>query len=90
MLFEKHRQNEPINADFTYVRENLHNIQAPSLIFWGTTDRIHEKWMMDEIVSNVQGSKLIIVPNAGHMPYDEAVDKFNSEAIKFLINRSKV
>lgn len=74
------------NDDFSFVQNNLEKIDAPVLLIWGSCDKIHPKWMMDEMQNRLKNSHLCIIDNVGHLPHKEASNDFNKCTFEFLLN----
>jgi len=51
--------------------ELLGDIQSPTLIMWGQEDRLLHLSMAEVFNQGIKGSKLILLPNAGHLPFLE-------------------
>lgn len=73
-------------ADFSYVKNNLENVENPVLLLWGKEDRIHLLRMAEEMKRRVPGSELRVIERAGHLPHEEASNDFNGLAIAFLMS----
>lgn len=65
------------------VTDRLKEIHAPTLIFWGEEDApfLRPSRLLNE---SIEGSKLVVVPGAGHSPHEEAPDLFNRELRAFI------
>jgi pimeloyl-ACP methyl ester carboxylesterase len=47
-------------------------IRAPTLVLWGDSDRVTDPGAGETLASLVPGARLVIVPQAGHVPWEEA------------------
>ena len=56
------------------LEHRLYRISAPTLIVWGEQDRLIPPSYADEFAARISGSKVAIVPGAGHIPQVEATD----------------
>jgi len=67
------------------VTDRLHEIEVPTLIFWGEEDTpfLKASQIMEDSIKNAE---LITVPGVGHSPHEEAPDRFN-EALSNFLNR---
>ena len=67
------------------VTERLHEIDVPTLIFWGEEDTpfLKASHLMKD---SIKDAELIRVPGVGHSPHEEAPDRFN-EALSNFLNR---
>lgn len=72
------------NDDFSLVENNFEEIEAPVLLIWGSSDKVHKKWMMDKMKDRIRNSELIVLEKVGHLPHEEAFSEFNRQALKFL------
>lgn len=66
------------------LRKRAHRIKAPSLLVWGTSDRLLPLaygHAMSEIIPN---SRLAMVEEAGHYPMLEQADEFRRIVLDFL------
>ena len=62
----------------------LPNIQCPTLIIGGDSDRVVGIHSSEEMAEQIQGSKLIVYQGLGHGAYEEA-DDFNTQVKAFLL-----
>lgn len=62
----------------------LESLAVPTLIVWGSSDRIvppeHGRWMAEHI----PGARLSVLRGAGHMPFYQQPEKFNRLVLSFL------
>lgn len=56
------------------LERRLHRISAPTQIVWGEQDKLIPAAYADEFAARITGSKVAIVPGAGHIPQVEATD----------------
>ena len=54
----------------------LHRIDVPTLLIWGEADRIVPPSFGEAYRALIPGSRLVVLPNAGHAPFDEQKDAF--------------
>lgn len=54
----------------------LHRIDVPTLLIWGEADRIVPPVFGEAYRALIPGSRLIVLPGAGHAPFDEQKDAF--------------
>jgi pimeloyl-ACP methyl ester carboxylesterase len=59
-------------------------IRAPTLILWGAEDRLLPTRGADGVASRITGSRLVILPDAGHLPQREVPDAFSRVVAGFL------
>jgi pimeloyl-ACP methyl ester carboxylesterase len=62
----------------------LKDLNVPTLIVWGE----HDTWISPEnapkLNQDIAGSKLKIIPDAGHVPHEEKPEEFNGLVIDFV------
>ncbi len=62
----------------------LKDLHAPTLIVWGE----HDTWISPsnapKLNADIAGSKLAIIPQAGHVPHEEKPEEFNKLVIDFV------
>lgn len=68
-------------GDFT---ADLATITVPALVVVGELDPIAPRALSEEIARGVRGSKLVVIPGAGHVANGDAPDAFNEELKRFL------
>ena len=67
-------------GDFT---GRLKNIDVPTLIVHGADDMIPTS-LAKHLHENIKGSRLVIIPDAGHMVMMEKPDEFNNAVMRFV------
>ena len=72
-----------MNVDFT---EQLKQITAPALIFWGNKDAFCTFKGQEILVNNLKNSKLIVYGNTGHALHWEEPKKFSEDLVNFIDN----
>ncbi|MBW2091906.1 MAG: alpha/beta hydrolase [Deltaproteobacteria bacterium] len=65
------------------VTDRLHEIKAPTLIFWGEEDTPFTE-PSTVLKESISGAELITVPGVGHNPHEEAPEIFNEALMNFL------
>jgi pimeloyl-ACP methyl ester carboxylesterase len=63
----------------------LSSIQAPTLLLWGAEDTWVPLGAGEALHAAVPGSKLVVIPDAGHLPMEEQPELFNAELVQFLL-----
>jgi pimeloyl-ACP methyl ester carboxylesterase len=66
------------------IVDNLTNITAPTLIFWGQQDRILPVTYAHVAERKIPDAQLHIFDSCGHFPQIERPEEFNSLVLKFL------
>jgi pimeloyl-ACP methyl ester carboxylesterase len=59
-------------------------IHVPTLIVWGREDRLLPSRAAESVASRIAGSRLVILPEAGHLPQREVPEAFSSAVAGFL------
>jgi len=54
----------------------LHRIDVPTLLLWGAGDGLVPPKFGEAYRALIPGSRLVVLPNAGHAPFDEQKDAF--------------
>jgi pimeloyl-ACP methyl ester carboxylesterase len=54
----------------------LHRIDVPTLLIWGEADRLVPPSFGEAYRALIPDSRLVVLPNAGHAPFDEQKDAF--------------
>ncbi|MGV8997708.1 MAG: alpha/beta fold hydrolase [Parvibaculaceae bacterium] len=68
----------------TKVADRLGEIRAPTLILWGDKDGLIPVASAYEFQKRIQGAKIIIYPNVGHIPMEEMAGKSAADVDAFL------
>jgi len=68
------------------VLEEIKKIKAPTLIISGSEDRLSFPKYAHFLHENIQGSKLVMIQDAGHMIMIEKPKEFNEEVETFISN----
>jgi pimeloyl-ACP methyl ester carboxylesterase len=66
------------------ARPMIRKITAPTLLLWGERDPLVPLSYARQLAEMISGSRLVIVPDAGHIPMWENAEVFNRELIAFL------
>jgi len=62
----------------------LSRVQAPTLVLWGKEDRILPAEEGLRLSSEIRGSRLVILPDTGHIPQEETPQEFAGAVSQFL------
>jgi pimeloyl-ACP methyl ester carboxylesterase len=71
-----------VNEDLTRA---LGSILAPTLIVWGDQDLEIGRRAMDVMANGIRGSRLEVIPGAGHFPFLDTPDLFADLVRAFLL-----
>jgi len=66
------------------VLDRVHEIRLPTLIIAGEDDAWTPPKFQDYLVQRIAGSRLVMLPEAGHYPFVEQAERFNQELDRFL------
>jgi len=66
------------------LKKRIHRIKAPTLIVWGEKDGLIPPVYGPVFQKSIRGSKLVTIPNAGHVPMVEQPDAFVKAVTEFL------
>jgi pimeloyl-ACP methyl ester carboxylesterase len=66
------------------LRDALPRIAVPTLLLYGAVDRRSPQSVGEELHARIPGSRLAVIPGAGHSCNIEAADRFNAEVRSFL------
>jgi pimeloyl-ACP methyl ester carboxylesterase len=61
--------------------------RVPVLLLWGELDRTFPVSVAEQAQRRIPGSRLVLLRNAGHAPYFEKAQAFNSVLLDFLAGR---
>ena len=67
-----------------HLHKWLHRIDVPTLLVWGANDRLFPKDYAFAYQRLIPGSKVVIVPECGHVPHVEKASVFVSELENFI------
>jgi 4,5:9,10-diseco-3-hydroxy-5,9,17-trioxoandrosta-1(10),2-diene-4-oate hydrolase len=64
--------------------DQLPHLKMPTLIVWGTEDRVFPYWQAKDAAARLQNGSLKLIPNCGHLPHVEQPKQFISILSGFL------
>jgi pimeloyl-ACP methyl ester carboxylesterase len=62
----------------------LHRIDVPTLLLWGAQDGLVPPRFGEAYAALIPGSRLVVLPGAGHAPFDEQKDAFLAAFCDFI------
>ncbi len=62
----------------------IRTLAMPTLILWGAKDRVLPVSLAERFHRDIRGSRLIVYPEAGHIPMEEIPDKTAGDTREFL------
>ena len=68
----------------TFTQGDLAALRLPVLIMWGAHDRIISPQAAQWFHQGIFGSKLIVYPDAGHLPHEEVAQRSTADVAAFL------
>jgi pimeloyl-ACP methyl ester carboxylesterase len=66
------------------LRKRIHRITAPTLILWGERDALISPIYAQEFASRLKRARVEMIPEAGHVPQLEQLDRVRSLVLDFL------
>jgi len=66
------------------VREDLRNIEAPTLLIWGENDPLIPPAVGDLLREKIPTSRLLLLQRAGHVPMFDQPKEFDAALLAFL------
>jgi pimeloyl-ACP methyl ester carboxylesterase len=66
------------------LAERVPEIAVPTLILWGGRDRLIPPQFGERFAAEIQGSRLVMFPELGHVPQEEAPDQTLAAVREFL------
>jgi pimeloyl-ACP methyl ester carboxylesterase len=76
------KQMVPVNPDSIYAL--IKTIEVPTLILWGANDSAIPVEQGQRLCRDIRTSTLVIIPNCGHIPHEEAPDESLEAILNFL------
>jgi pimeloyl-ACP methyl ester carboxylesterase len=71
-------------AVFPDFSTHIENIEVPALLIWGEGDSRSPLSVGEMMRDRIRGSKLVVIPAAGHVSNIEQPERFNAEVRSFL------
>lgn len=72
------------NRNVDELEEVMRRITTPTLVIWGTQDRIVYHSSAAKLISTLPHARLVTIEGAGHLPYEECPQEFNAATIEFM------
>lgn len=72
------------DGDDNALGDRFREIAAPTLIVWGARDPWIPSTRGEAIQASLPGSRLVVIPNSGHLPFEERPDAFIGALLPFL------
>jgi pimeloyl-ACP methyl ester carboxylesterase len=65
----------------------IHRVSAPTLLVWGEQDRLVDPVYAEEFTSRLRDSRLVTIPDAGHLPTLEQTAAVVPPVLGFLTGK---
>jgi abhydrolase domain-containing protein 6 len=75
---------EALFEDVNFLLPKLDAIKAPTFIIWGEKDRVLHPANATIFNKYIKDSRVVIMPNVGHIPMAEVPDESAAEVVKFI------
>ncbi len=69
--------------------DRLPHLEIPTLVVWGTCDRVFPHSQAREAVAHLPEGSLALIPDCGHMPHVECPDRFLAVLDEFIGGRAR-
>jgi pimeloyl-ACP methyl ester carboxylesterase len=87
-----------LGASHVIAQENLTDrsaqlkkIQLPALIIHGEEDYLVDKYGGIQTAECIEGAKLVLIPEMGHIPFNKAIlEQFDNHIIKFILDIQEI
>lgn len=76
--------NDALFDDINFLLPKLDDIKAPTLIIWGAKDRVLHPDNAKIFNKYIKGSRVVIMPDVGHIPMAEVPYESSFEVVKFI------
>jgi pimeloyl-ACP methyl ester carboxylesterase len=60
----------------------------PVLLLWGSKDRVVDQRSAELLRRRLHRARIAVIPDAGHLPYEERPEEFSSIVLDFLAQHS--
>jgi pimeloyl-ACP methyl ester carboxylesterase len=78
---------DSVNPDNQIDVEELASVEVPVLLLWGAEDRLVPITVGERLRELFPDNQWIAYPDVGHVPMDEATERFNADLVEFLASR---
>jgi len=77
------------NLDYRHIfAARAGQIQQPTLVIWGEHDQLFPVSHGEKLVADIPQAKLIVIPQAGHLPHEERPELVNNHMLSFMAHKS--
>lgn len=67
------------------LRHRLHRVDVPTLLIWGASDGVVSVAYGEAYRALIPGAKLVVIPEAGHLPQVEQPDRLLEHILSFAV-----
>jgi len=78
-------RNDFLACDGFDSLDEIGNIKTPCLVICGDKDKLSPVSLSDKLNENIRGSRLTVIPSAGHMVMIEKYKEFNESVREFVL-----
>jgi pimeloyl-ACP methyl ester carboxylesterase len=71
-------------SDMASLSRAIPEVRARTLLIWGERDRAVDPGSAGMLVRTLPHAQTVMLPNVGHLPFEEAPDEFNRLVLDFL------
>ncbi len=76
------------NCHVDELQEVMRQIDVPTLLIWGTRDRLVYLDSATQVMQTIPDARLVTIEGAGHLPYEERPEEFNAALSSFLLPKT--
>jgi pimeloyl-ACP methyl ester carboxylesterase len=76
-----------LRANRAFKLEGIERIRQETLIIWGERDPLFSVETARGIATSIPASRLVVLPDAGHLPNEEKPADFNQVVVDFILGR---
>lgn len=76
-------------ADTEKWQSKIPELSLPTLIIWGENDTWIEREIAGRFHKDISGSKLVVIPECGHLPQEEKPEDFAISVLEFLSGKKR-
>lgn len=71
-----------------FIADRLGQLQAPALVIWGDDDKLIPLEQGERLARELPHARLVVIPEAGHLPHEEQPAEVNALIREFLSARA--
>lgn len=66
------------------LRKQVRRLQVPTLVMAGADDPVVPRSLVEELASLIPGARMVVVPDAGHLPNRDRPEVFDEALTAFV------